>query len=477
MPSKKPNVLVLFTDDQRFDTIAALGNEAIRTPNIDRLVARGTAFTQAHIPSGTVGAVCMPSRAMLHTGRSLYHLDGAGETIPERFTLLGQALGDAGYATFGTGKWHNGPEAFNRSFADGGEIMFGGMADHWNVPMCDYDRSGSYDNVHRSTPDAYGSNRTMRLHVDHITPGEHSTDLVAEAAVGFLENADPSRPFFTYVSFLAPHDPRTMPQRFLDMYDPATIDVPESFAAEHPFDYGVRSIRDEKLEAYPRTEEAIRTHIAEYYAMISHLDDAVGRIVGALERRGLLDDTIVVFAGDNGLALGRHGLLGKQSTYEHSVRVPLVFAGPGVPSGATSDAFVYLFDVFPTLCELAGVDAPDSIEGSSLVATMSDAGAGPRDDLYFGYGDLVRSVKSRSHKLICYAHESQNHVQLYDLGADPGETRNVAGLPEHAEAFRALLERVVELRDAWDDRESAWGSAFWDRWERNGGVAGAAIVR
>ncbi len=477
MASKTPNVLVLFTDDQRYDTIAALGNDAISTPNIDRLVARGTAFTQAHIPSGMHGAVCMPSRAMLHTGRSLYHLDGTGETIPERFALMGETFAREGYATFGTGKWHNGPRAFNRSFADGGEIMFGGMADHWNVPMCDYDPSGEYDNVRPSTPDAYGSNRTMRLHVDHITPGEHSTDLVAETAIGFLEGVDPSTPFFAYASFLAPHDPRTMPQRFLDMYDPASVELPESFAGEHPFDYGVRSIRDEELEAYPRTGDAVRRHIAEYYAMISHLDDAVGRMVGAVEERGLLDDTIVVFAGDNGLALGRHGLMGKQSTYEHSVRVPLVFAGPGVPAGATSDAFVYLFDVFPTLCELMGIGSPDTVEGTSLVPAMTDPGAGPRDDLYFGYGELVRSVKSRSHKLICYAYESQNHVQLYDLAADPAETRNVAGLPEHAEAFRSLLARVEELRDAWDDRQSEWGRAFWDRWERNGGVAGAAIVR
>ena len=142
MASKTPNVLVLFTDDQRYDTIAALGNDAISTPNIDRLVARGTAFTQAHIPSGMHGAVCMPSRAMLHTGRSLYHLDGTGESIPERFALMGETFAGEGYATFGTGKWHNGPRAFNRSFADGGEIMFGGMADHWNVPMCDYDQIG-----------------------------------------------------------------------------------------------------------------------------------------------------------------------------------------------------------------------------------------------------------------------------------------------------------------------------------------------
>ncbi|MFW5893602.1 MAG: sulfatase-like hydrolase/transferase [Verrucomicrobiota bacterium] len=140
------NILFLFTDDQRFDTIAALGNPAIHTPNLDRLVARGTAFTRAHIPGGTSSAVCMPSRAMLHTGRNLFDLLGQGETIPADHTLLGEALQQAGYTTFGTGKWHNGPESFARSFNDGAEIFFGGMDDHWNVPACDYDPSGRYDN-------------------------------------------------------------------------------------------------------------------------------------------------------------------------------------------------------------------------------------------------------------------------------------------------------------------------------------------
>ena len=142
---KKPNVLLLFTDDQRSDTIATLGNDVVKTPNLDKLIARGTAFTHAHIPSGTSGAVCMPSRAMLHSGRTLYHLHGPGNQIPEEHTTMGEMFQSNGYRTFGTGKWHNGKPAFARSFTDGDEIFFGGMSDHWNVPVHHYDPSGKYE--------------------------------------------------------------------------------------------------------------------------------------------------------------------------------------------------------------------------------------------------------------------------------------------------------------------------------------------
>ena len=145
--SSRPNIVFLFTDDQRFDTINALGNKSIITPNMDNLVKHGVTFTQAHIPCGTDGAVCMPSRAMLHTGRSLFHLSGAGETIPKEHVTLGETLRENGYNCYGMGKWHNGPDSFNRCFNDGAEIFFGGMADHWNVPAYNYNKSGNYSNI------------------------------------------------------------------------------------------------------------------------------------------------------------------------------------------------------------------------------------------------------------------------------------------------------------------------------------------
>ena len=127
MSNQKPNILFFFTDDQRFDTIRALGNTDVQTPTLDQLVAQGTTFTHAHIPGGTSGAICMPSRAMLHTGRTLFHLDGAGQSIPNDHIMLGEHLQANGYRTWGTGKWHNGPASFARSFSDGAEDIFWGM--------------------------------------------------------------------------------------------------------------------------------------------------------------------------------------------------------------------------------------------------------------------------------------------------------------------------------------------------------------
>lgn len=462
MSTGRPNVLLILADDQRFDTLHALGNHAIRTPNLDRLIERGTTFTEAHIPGGTSAAVCMPSRAMLHTGRGLFHIEGAGESIPEAHTTIGEAFRTAGYRTFGAGKWHNGRSAFHRSFSGGDEIFFGGMTDHWNVPAYHYDPTGRYDAVLLETPDPMRSNKVNRRACDHIHPGRHSSEIIADAAIEFLRNGRGDGPFFAYVSFLAPHDPRTMPQAYLEMYDPEAIQLPPNFAGGHPFDNGDLHIRDEMLAGFPRTPEEIRRHMAEYYAMITHLDAQVGRILGALDETGAAEETLVIFAADNGLAVGQHGLVGKQSCYEHSVRVPLVFAGPGVPQGLRTEARAYLFDVFPTLCDLTEIETPESVEGKSLARAMRVPGETLRESLYFAYRHLQRAVKMGDRKLIEYVIGGRHTMtQLFDLAADPWETRNLAADPERADDVRALRLELRRLAEETGDVGSEWGTAFW----------------
>ncbi len=457
----RPNIVFILTDDQRYDTVGALGNGHIRTPNLDLLAARGTAFTHAHIPGGTSGAVCMPSRAMLHTGRTLFHLTGAGETVDPGHALLGETLRAGGYRTFGTGKWHNGRDAFHRSFSDGAEIFFGGMADHWNVPAYTFDPTGAYATVCPFVADPATSNRTQPRACDHIHTGCHSTDVIAGAACRFIDAQPADAPFLAYVAFLAPHDPRTMPQKYRDRYDLASLPLPESFLGGHPFDNGELHIRDEMLAGFPRTPEEVRRHLAEYYAMISHLDDRIGDIVEAVRRRGLLEQTVFVLAGDNGLALGRHGLMGKQSLYDHSTRVPLLFAGPGIPAGERRDALVYLLDLFPTLCELTGVPLPETVEGRSLLPVARD-GAPGRDALYLAYTDKHRGVRTATHKLIEYVVDGRHAMtQLFDLAADPAETRNLADDPGQAARLAGLRRTLADLRDAWDDRATSWGATFW----------------
>ena len=458
--AKRPNIVFFFTDDQRFDTLGVLGNPDVHTPTMDSWINAGTTFTRAHIMGGTSGAVCMPSRAMLMTGRTLFHLEREGQNIPPEHVLLGEVLQQAGYRTFGTGKWHNGPSAYARSFTDGAEIFFGGMEDHWNVPACDFDPTGKYDVPKPMVRTPHTSNEVTYRLTDHVTPGKHSSELFCDAAIDFLEGYDDDAPFFTYISFMAPHDPRTMPKQYLEMYDPDDIPLPPNFMVEHPFDNGALDIRDELLAAFPRTPEEIRRHIAEYYAMITHADAQMARVMATLEAIGQADNTIIVFAGDNGLALGQHGLMGKQSMYDHSLRVPLVMAGPGIPQGKRSDASCYLLDIFPTLCDLIGAPVPDTVEGRSLVPAMR-ADDPIRETLYFAYTGLHRCVRDTRFKLIEVVVDGQRTTQFFDIENDPWEQRNLADDARYAADVARLRAELFRWRDALNDEASPHGEKFW----------------
>jgi arylsulfatase A-like enzyme len=456
-----PNIVFFFTDDQRFDTIHALGNEQIITPNIDRLVKEGVTFTHGHIPCGTSGAVCMPSRAMLHSGRTLFHLEGEGQSIPPEHTTLGETLQKAGYRTFGTGKWHNGAPAYARSFTDGGEIYFGGMWDHWNVPVYDYDSTGKYDNWANWCKEPFESKQLRRVKANHVTLGKHSSELFADVTIDFIKNYDDDKPFFTYTSFMAPHDPRTMPEEFLNLYNPAEIELPVNFSPRHSFDYNNFDVRDELLAPYPRTPEDTKQQLAEYYGMISHLDNEIGRIMKSVEEKGVYENTIFVFAGDNGLALGQHGLFGKQSVYEHSIRVPLIFAGPGIPAGETRDAYAYLLDIYPTLCDMLKIQTPDTVEGFSQLSVIKGEKKTVRETLYFGYTDKIRACKDNQYKLAEYVHNNHRLLQLFDLKNDPWEMKNLASDPAFGDKIKEMTALLEKLRDEWDDKKHPMGEEFW----------------
>ena len=427
--NRRPNILFLFTDDQRFDTIGALGNEQIVTPNMDALVANGVCFTHATIMGSTVPAVCCPSRAMMMSGRSLYRapLDLAGmTTFPEVFRA-------AGYETFSTGKWHNEPASFARSFSAGDKIFFGGMSDHFAVPVQDFDPTGEYPKARAYTGEKF------------------STDMFTDASVRFLREYRQDAPFLLYTSYTAPHDPRTPPQKYKDMYNPDDIPLPPNFMPEHPFDNGEMTIRDEELAPWPRTPDVIRRHIADYYGMISHLDDDIGRLLETLHETGHAENTIIVFAGDNGLAVGQHGLMGKQNMYEHSVRVPLVITGPGIPQGRQTEALCYLLDIFPTLCDLAGLDIPEAVEGESLAPIISGQRTQLRDSLFFAYRDCQRAVRDDRYKLIEYYVDGTRTTQLFDVAEDPWEMINLAGEPDYADELARLREELARWQAEVDD--------------------------
>ncbi len=420
-----PNVVFFVTDDQRADAVGAFGG-AVETPTMDALVGRGFAFRDAFCMGSTHGAVCQPSRAMFLTGRSLYRvpLDLKGVvTLPERFRK-------AGYDTFGTGKWHNGQPSFVRSFSHGGAAFFGGMHDPFAIPVWNYDA-------------------TAAKPLDRAPPSKtHAETLFADAAVRFLEDEPHDKPFFVYVSFTSPHDPRTAPPEFAAKYDPAKTDLPPNFLPEHPFDNGEMDVRDEKLAARPRTPEEVRRHLADYHAMIEHVDHEIGRVLAAVEAAGKTEETLVVFMSDHGLAIGSHGLMGKQNLYDHSMRAPLVFAGPGVPHGQ-SDALCYLFDIFPTVCDLAGLDLPAGVEGKSLVPVMKGETDAVRDELFLSYRDVQRAIRDERWKLIVYP--KAGRVQLFDLRADPDERRDLSGEPGMRPTVEGLFGRLTAAQTKLDD--------------------------
>jgi arylsulfatase A-like enzyme len=462
--TEKPNILFLFADDQRFDTINALGNKEILTPNIDKLVQRGTSYSQAHIPSGTSPAVCMPSRAMLHTGRNLFSIEKEGQSIDKNHALMGETLKNNGYITFGTGKWHNGTDSYRRSFTQGGDIFFGGMDDHWNVPVHAFDPTGKYEGRLKKVKDYHYSNVVSTFISNKVTPGKHSTELFSEATIDFINKQNADNPFFAYVSFMAPHDPRTMPKEFLDMYDADKIEVPKNFLSSNPIEYANVDCRDEVLASYPRIESEIKVHIAEYYAMITHLDHEIGKIIKTLEDKGLLENTIIVFTADNGLALGQHGLMGKQCHYDHSIRVPFVLAGPGIPENQIREEFIYLFDIFPTFCEMLDIATPDSVQGISFFKGIWGQKYNNRKDLYFAYTDKIRSVKNSRYKLMQHVHKGRITTQLFDFIEDPLEMANIIEQEKYKEVVGELKELMRNYNQDWKDDKHPLGESYWTQY-------------
>lgn len=461
--AESPNILFLFTDDQRFDTIRALGNADIETPNIDRLVREGTAFTNAYIMGGTSPAVCSPSRAMLFSGRTIWNTPCQGEygfELPPEFVTLPEAFRGKGYATFATGKNEPGQKGhFARSFAYGENILFKGMTrTQYEMPLFDHQPDGDY---------------LQRKAV--VKKGVHSAELYAESCVDFLESrAHAGGPFFAYVAFQTPHDPRESPPEFRERYKDAEMPLPANFLPEHPFNNGMLRIRDENLAPFPRTEEIVRKEIADYYACITHTDAQIGRILDALEITGQRGNTVIVFASDNGLAIGSHGLMGKQNVYEHSVRVPLIIAGPGIPKGETRSQLCYLYDIHPTLCEMAGVPVPETVQFRNLMPVLKDPHAIHREHLYFAFMSWQRAVTDGHHKLIEYCVGGKRTTQLFDLSEDPEETRNLSNVIEKEPVLSRLRKLLEEERVRLNDGNSAspfsdkQGKDFWSVYETPG---------
>jgi arylsulfatase A len=461
---ERANVVFLLADDMQWNAIAALGNTEIETPNLDRLVNEGTAFTGCVHQGSPHGAVCMPSRAMIWTGRHLWRRGGdqCGD-----HQLFAQTMRNAGYETFGAGKWHNGKAALERNFEHLGRTG-GGML-HSTEGSGDAYRRDSVEDSWR--PD----DRARKGHwIEQDGEIAHSSEVWVDEALGFLRSRDTSAPFFAYVGFHGPHDPRQAPTEYLDRHSVETRTVPANFLPEHPFDNGALKLRDEQLAPFPRTPAAVQLHLSEYHAIISHMDAQIGRVLDELDAQGLADETYVVFAADHGLSVGQHGLLGKQSLYDHSLRAPMILRGPGIPRGEEREGLVYLHSLFPTVCDMVGVDAPDSVDAPSLTVMVGDPEERVHETIYSAYADTQRAVRTERFKLILYPQVRE--AQFFDLARDPDEriNRMDGGPVGTIRSLHRELLRWMEVTE--DDMDPALLADPWD-WNASTLVADADMRR
>jgi arylsulfatase A-like enzyme len=428
------NVLFIVSDDLRPE-LGAYGNPIVRTPNLDRLAARGTRFDRAYAQY----PLCNPSRTSFLTGRYptttgvTDNLVWYGDAHPDWVTLP-RLFRDHGYATLRAGK------IFHADLDD---------TDAWT-------EGGEPRRVTRGARRLRGDPRTRAARSDRsvVLDGEGESDedyRHASQAIEYLERYR-DRPFFLALGFAKPHSPPTAPKRYYDLYDAAAIPLPPDFAPTPapPPGFPELSVRRRNADLFIGREASpreAREMIRAYYAATSFMDAQVGRVLDALDRLGLRDRTIVVFLGDHGYHLGEKGKWSKAySLFEVGLRVPLLVAVPGLDGGVATHP-VELVDLYPTLAELCGLPPPPGLEGHSLAPLLRDPAADwdhPAYGMTVYQGRLGRSVRTeRWH----YAEwdGGEAGAMLFDEAADPHEMRNLAADPAHAATVRRMKALLARL--------------------------------
>jgi len=434
-----PNFLFILADDQCYKTINELGNHEVITPTLDELARQGTVFSTTYNMGGWNGAICTASRTMFNTGRFLWRaFDAVNEldTLAARGNLWSKEMEKLGYDTYFTGKWHvkiDPPDIFHHV----GTVR-GGMP--------------------KQTPEGY--NRPLDENDWDWTPwdttfggfwegGTHWSEVVANETMDFLETTSVSEnPFFMYIAFNAIHDPRQSPKEYVDMYSLDSIAVPENFLPEYPYkdDIGCgKGLRDARLAPFPRTEYAVKVNRREYYAILTHMDAQIRKILDKLEETGQAENTYIFFSADHGLALGHHGLIGKQNMYEHSLRPPMIVVGPDIPEGKKKNMAVYLQDIMPTIIEYAGGEVPGYVEFNSLKAFIEGkATESNYPEVYGAYMDLQRMIRIDDYKLIVYPYAGVR--RLFNLAEDPEEMNDLASDPSQTDRLESMFGQLIELQ-------------------------------
>ncbi len=408
---RRPNIVIVITDDVRFDAMGCAGDRRLETPNLDRLAAEGVRFSNAF----TTTSLCSPSRASLLTGCYAHRhgvLDNVSRDPDPADPMLGQVLQQAGYETAYVGKWHMLARGTPR-------VGF----DHW----VSFTGQGEYV---RNTMNVDGK---WQLVLNYVT------DELTDHAVRFLDR-EHEKPFLLVVGHKAAHAPFVPAPRHENRYAGVDFALPAGGDLANKPDWGGR-----------KTEVLTSEDLRNYHRGLLAVDESVGRLTETLRRRKLLDDTIFIYTSDNGLMLGEHGgLRDKRAAYEASIRVPLLVRHPKLaPRGTVCEEMALGIDLVPTLCEAAGIAVPAPVQGSSLLPVLK--GGRGRDDFLYEYfreeGPVPTclAVRSRDWKYITYPEDRELPAELYDLKADPDEHANLAGQPAHAARERELAGRLAAL--------------------------------
>lgn len=450
-PAKGPNVLVVIVDDLASGSTGAWSDvpPPLPTPNMDRLAARGTIFRSASCPSPN----CTPSRQAFLTGRWPHSIRVTQvlSILPPDTPTMATVFGEAGYATAAIGKMHWMRRKQLRSAAPGADLDHG-----FDLVVDEIEWREQLDPSEDKAYEAYRApiwGRQDREGWSMHNVGRSACPLpeerqlapfLLERAIEFMSSPR-DRPFLTFLSFYEPHAPFTFPERLREAVDADALVLPAVDLAqlEREVPGLADAVRHQAGTKGELTPEIVRGATAAYLSSVAWLDEQLGRLNQFLESSGLRENTIVVFWSDNGYFLGERGLLGKNYPYREAAEVPLSISGPGIPQGSTRQ-LVQAIDIFPTLCELCEVPAPDFLEGRSLVQTMlSDAPV--RDQAYTEFVGLVAALRTARWKLHLGRDASVGLDQLYDLQADPAETQNLFAIPEHADVVRDLVGRMYDL--------------------------------
>lgn len=444
---RRPNLLFILVDDQSpFDLKLYNPQSTLETPNIDKLAAQGMVFDGAYHMGSFSGAVCMPSRHMIMSGRTVWHLPPApwgSKTSPPALEqqTIPAVFNRAGYATMRTCKMGNSYEAANKLF------------------------TVRKDATKRGGDDESGS----KWHGDQVMN-----------YLGERETTKDTKPFLIYYGFSHPHDERDGKPELLAKYgatnhtdeaNPPSLHslqppLPSNYLKAHPFDNTDMKVRDEVAVSgvwQRRDEASIRNEIGRQYACSDNIDIQIGRVLKKLEETGELDNTYIIYTADHGMSIGRHGLMGKQNLYQHTWRVPFIVKGPGIAAGKRVEGNIYLLDVLATLCDLAGVTPPETNEGTSFKPVLNGEKTVIRDVLYGTYAGGskpgMRAVKQGDWKIIQYesADGKAKHTQLFNLSENPDELLpehgkpNLADDPKHAEKLKEMQALLLAEMRRLDD--------------------------